>query len=448
MTDINRRAFSVTNRKIDPGRRPARGLRPDGTPDDNDRVEIGPTALAFREWARDGLEAPDLEAVRAYRLQRIRDELAKRDMAAALVWDPLSIRYATDTTNMQLWCTHNSTRACLVLTDGPVVLFDYPSALHLSDHLPLVDETRPAKTFFYFASGDRGPEFAERFTDEVEDLLRQHGGGNRRVAADKMETHGVRAFERRGIAVEDGQAVMEHARSVKSAEEIKAMRCAIHACETGMARMQEALEPGMTENDLWAILHAENIRRGGEWIETRLLASGPRTNPWFQECGPRVIGEGDIVAFDTDLVGPYGYCCDISRTWICGDARPTNEQRYLYQLAKEHIDANRSLLRAGLSFREFSEKSHRLPDEFLALRYGVVAHGVGLCDEYPSVNYPDHMDESGYDGHFEAGMCICVEAYVGAEGGSCGIKLEDQVLVTENGSEPLSHYPFESAFLD
>ena len=71
------------------------------------------------------------------------------------------------------------------------------------------------------------------------------------------------------------------------------------------------------------MLHAENIRRGGEWIETRLLASGPRTNPWFQECGAAVIEAGDIVAFDTDLIGPYGYCADISRTWLAGDGRPS-----------------------------------------------------------------------------------------------------------------------------
>ena len=61
-----------------------------------------------------------------------------------------------------------------------------------------------------------------------------------------------------------------------------------------------------------------------KWIETRLLASGPRTNPWFQECGPRLIQNNEIVAFDTDLIGCYGICIDISRTWWVGDARPTN----------------------------------------------------------------------------------------------------------------------------
>ena len=74
-----------------------------------------------------------------------------------------------------------------------------------------------------------------------------------------------------------------------------------------------SLEPGITENKLWSILHQTNIEMGGEWIETRLLTSGQRTNPWFQECSNRVIQKGDLVSFDTDLIGPNGYCSDTRR---------------------------------------------------------------------------------------------------------------------------------------
>ena len=221
------------------------------------------------------------------------------------------------------------------------------------------------------------------------------------------------------------------------------MRCAMVSCENAMREMRRTMCPGMTENDLWAVLHAENVKRGGEWIETRLLASGPRTNPWFQECGPRVMREGDIVAFDTDLIGPYGYCVDISRTWICGEARPTNEQREANEVAREHIATNLALLRPGLGFAEMSEKSHRLPERYRAGRYSVIAHGTGLCDEYPSIKYPEDWARSGYDGVFEPGMMVSVEVYAGAEGGSCGVKLEEQALVTETGHELISTYPLE-----
>ena len=112
---------------------------------------------------------------------------------------------------------------------------------------------------------------------------------------------GLRALEANGLEVEEGEVVMEHARVIKGPDEILAMRCGIHACEQSVHAMEEAAKPGMSEDAIWAVLHAANIERGGEWIETRLLASGPRTNPWFQECGPRIVQNNEIVAFDTDL---------------------------------------------------------------------------------------------------------------------------------------------------
>ncbi len=431
----------ITNRSTEIGK-----LSPISA-NDNDRVEIGPTSLAFDEWEALGLECPDLDAMRRYRLARIQAELARRDLAGVLLFDPLNIRYATDTSNMQVWITHNHARACFVATDGYIVLWDFHSCSHLSGYLPLVRELRSGASFFYMESGDQVESHAARFVDSVNDILREHAGGNRRIAVDKIEIAGLRALDRAGIEVHDGQEVMELARVIKGPDEIRAMRCSIASTEIAMGLMQQAGVPGITENDIWAVLHAENIRRGGEWIECRLLSTGPRTNPWFQECGPRVVENGDILAVDTDLVGPYGICADISRSWIIGDAEPTAEQKRLYRIAHEHIQVNMALLAPGVTLREITEKGHRLPEEFRPQRYGVMMHGVGLCDEYPCVRYPEDVEAHGYDAVLEPGMVLCVEAYIGAVGGREGIKLEDQVLVAETGYENLTRYPFEAALL-
>ena len=82
---------------------------------------------------------------------------------------------------------------------------------------------------------------------------------------------------------------------------------------------------------------------------------------------------GDMLAFDTDLVSTYGYCCDISRSWIVGDVAPTDEQKRLYQLAYDHVMTNIDRLQPGMSFADVTAKAHRLPEEFRALRY-VLAH--------------------------------------------------------------------------
>jgi len=425
--------------------RPA--LRPDGSPDDNNRVEIGPTALAFQEWQELGLVAPQLSRMREYRLQRIVEQLQQRDLAAVLLFDPLNIRYATDSTNMQLWITHNHARACLVTASGHMILWDFHNSDHLSAHLPLVKEVRHGASFFYFETGEFTPQHAKRFASEVADILLRHAGTNKRLAIDKIEIAGLRALDQLGMEISDGQAVMEQARLVKNVDEINAMRCSIASTEIALRKMQNASGPGVSENDIWAILHAENIRRGGEWIECRIMSTGPRTNPWFQESGPRIVEYGDMLALDTDLIGPYGICADISRSWLIGDADPTAEQKQLYQLAYEHMQINMQLLKPDLSFRELTEQSHRLPEAYRQQRYGVIMHGVGLCDEYPSIRYPEDYAGHGYDGILQAGMTLCVEAYVGAVGGKQGVKLEDQVLITETGFENLTHYPFEAKML-
>ena len=434
-----------SNRRIDPTRRAH--LKPDLTPDDNDRVEIGPTDLAFAEWKAAGIEAPDMPALREYRLSRLQEQIRKHDCDGLLLFDPLNVRYATDTTNMQLWIAHNAARACFVPPEGKVILWDFHNCEHLSAHLPLVGEVRHGASFFYFETGDKTEAAAAHFVDEVIDVMKSHGGANKRLAVDKIETPGYVRLVEKGIEIIEGQMLTEHARAIKNDNEIRAMRCAVHACEMAVEEMRYAMRPGVSENEMWAALHAGNIKRGGEWIETRILSSGPRTNPWFQECGPRIMQEGDMMAFDTDLVGTYGYCCDISRSWIVGDVAPTEEQKTLYKVAYEHVMTNIGLIKPGMSLAEMTAKAHRLPEEYRALRYGVLAHGVGLCDEYPCVRYPEDVEAHGYSGTFEPGMTLCVEAYIGAVGGLEGVKLEEQVLITETGCEMLSTYRYEDALL-
>ena len=415
----------------------------DNTPNDNDRIEIGPSQLAFDEWAVLDLPPPDLVALRQYRLERVKQQLRQRDYAGILLFDPLNLRYATDSANMQIWIAHNQARGCFIATDGPVVMFDFHNCEHLNQHLPLIDEVRNMTSFFYFLGGARSAEFAAKFTAEIDQLLRQHGAGNRRLAVDKLEIVGVRALDRAGIEIMDGMELMETAREIKNHNEIRAMKCAVAACEATLVEFEHAMQPGISENELWAYLHFGNIKRGGDWIETRILSSGPRTNPWMSECGPRIIQDGDMVALDTDLIGVYGYCVDMSRTWVVGEVKATAQQKQLFQVAHEHIMEDMALLKPGLTFKELTFGGNQLDQKYRRQQYGVKYHGVGLCDEYPAIMYPENWESSGYDGVLQPGMCLCVEAYIGEVGGKEGVKLEEQVLITETGYELLTLFPHD-----
>jgi Xaa-Pro aminopeptidase len=218
------------------------------------------------------------------------------------------------------------------------------------------------------------------------------------------------------------------------------MKAAIEVAEKGVSKMRSDLKPGMTEDELWSILHKTNIENGGEWIECRILSSGERTNPWMQESSNKVIQQGEIVAFDTDMVGPYGYCADISRAFVVGN-KFNDEQKKLYSMARKQIDHNFRLIKPGISFKEFINKSWVLPDEYYGNRYSCMVHGIGLCDEWPYIRYPtDRGEESGI---FEKNMTITLESYIGKVGGKEGVKLEQQYLIGENGLELMSHHPLE-----
>lgn len=408
---------------------------------ENHHINLGPGPELEKQWTEAGLELPDLPAMRSYRFERTVEMLHRFGYDGAIVSDPMNIRYVSDSTNMQLWIMHNASRFAWVGADRSMIVWEFDDCEFLPGHNPLVDEIRPATTPTYYLAGPRYEEHAKAWAAEMVDVMREHvGSGTPRIAIDQLHYSSFKALEAAGVRIENGQELMESAREIKSRDEIRAMRCAIHACEASMAEMHEAMEPGMTERELWSMLHAGNIKRGGEWIETQLLASGPRTVPWMQEASSRVIEKGDIVAYDTDMVGPYGMMCDISRTWIAGDVAPTAEQDYLYNLSLDQLEQNAELLQPGMSFHDLSIRA-TLPsiDDFF--HYSVFFHGVGQCDEYPKIPLAHQWDAVGWDGHLEPGMVLTAESYVGRRSGGEGVKLEEQYLVTEAGPEKLSSYP-------
>ena len=398
---------------------------------------LGPGADLEAEWVAAGLELPDLVGMREYRLARLRRQLDQMGYDGAILWDPMNIRYATDTTNMQVWAGHFPSRYCWVGADGSLILWDFFECEFLSGHSPNVSEVRSADAPTYFLAGPRYEEASRRWANEMLDdpATRRGQATNRGRQSQPARSRQAGA----GVTLGSGQN-RGAAWSTKGPDEIKAMRCPVHACETTMAEMGRVC-PGMSERDL-SMLHAGNIRRGGEWIETQILSSGPRTNPWMQEVSSRIIEDGDLVAYDTDLVGAYGMMCDISRTWLAGDGKPSAQQQNTYDLARHQIEHNLELLTPGRTFHELTHQSWMPPVEDYR-HYCVNYHGVGQCDEFPEITFPHMWDKIGWDGVLEPGMVLTVEAYVGPRDGGEGVKLEEQVLVTENGPDRLSNAVFE-----
>jgi len=387
----------------------------------------------------------DMQTLRAYRLGRVKEKLRENGIALAVLNDPISVRYTTGYRNWSLFQTHVITYYLFVSPTGPTILYGYAEK---ESPLETIDEVRAGAPMSYFNSGPHWEDGARKFAADVTDYLKLYCDGDHKVGIERFSPSAALALLDRKAEIVDVSWVIEQARIIKSAEEILCMNYAMAVAEAGIARMREACRPGITEEALWAVLHEANISLGGEWIEARLLCAGDRTNPWGQEASSRLISAGELVAFDTDLVGPFGYCADVSRTLYCGPGRPTPHQRDIYKLALEELEHNLELIRPGVAFGDFSRRAFKVPDQFLANRYTCLAHGLGMCDEYPKIAHPLDWSRRGYDGVIQPGMVLCLESYIGEEGGFEGVKLEEQVVVTDTGYQRMSRFPFENEFLD
>ena len=384
--------------------------------------------------------AVDDARMHRYRMGRLLGEMRALDVALCVMVSPISLRYALDYRNYALFMSHIPS-TCLLLTEEG----EYRLDSAFDQEIP-ASRKAPGQPISFMYGGRELDHYARLFADDIVDYMAEQGISGRRIAVEYINPSIVQALEKRGVEVIDGVRITEQARLIKSEDEINCIRWAVAVAEHGADRLHQALRPGVSELQLWGLLNYANLANNGDWHDGRMLASGPRINPWLQEASPRKVEAGDLVGFDTDMIGPRGYFADLSRTFFCGPGRPSRRQKEVYRLAMAEIEHNLTLVRPGMAFSEFQARAYPVPEEFQANAYPCILHGVGMCDEYPHLN-PSFRGPVPYEDTIQPGMVLCIESYMGASGESVGVKLEQQVLVTEDGYELLTRFPFEDALL-
>ncbi|KAJ3543725.1 hypothetical protein NM208_g3420 [Fusarium decemcellulare] len=412
-----------------------------------ERTDLSGIALLDRAPESEGI---DLKSVRLYRQGQVRKQMVKYGVDAVILSDPVNIRYATGTRNMQVFSMRNAPSRYLLLTANRSILFEFTGCLHLADGYETVDEVRPSKTASFVAAGPDIEEREKTWAAEMSELITQVVGkptSDITVGLERLNANTAIALKDSGLRIADAQRPVEMARAIKSPEELKCVIASLRATEVAVGKLREAVRPGLTENELWSVLHKSVIEQNGDYCETRLLSAGQRTNPWFQETASYRIRENELVALDTDVIGCHGYFSDFSRTFHSGPDPPTEEQKELYRVAYEQVNHNMNILKPGMTFRDYADQAWDIPDKYYAHRYYLSAHGCGLTGEYPYLYHRGDFPDAGYDGVIQPGMVICVESYIGEEGGTQGVKLEQEVLITNAGIEVLSEFPFEESLL-
>lgn len=385
------------------------------------------------------------DELRRQRRARLIEVMRRDDIPALLTADPFSIRYATDTRNMMVHGLTGPDRLALVVHDGTVVLWEFAGCEHLVGDRDDITEVRIAPGL----SAKKTPAFraeAASLAGEVAELLRPMLGADVRIACDGLGTPVTDALRRRGVELLDGVDLMQRTMMIKQPAEIAAMREAVAVTETATEELRAAIEPGRTEQEVWAEFHRALIAGGGEFVVTRLLQSGVRTFPYFQEASDHRLAAGELVCFDTDAVARHGYSVDFSRTFLCGD-ESTTRQRMLHALALEQLEHNAAGLAPGRSFEEFARRAFEVPEPHREHGYYQLAHGLGLAGGHPNIPRADGATYA-LPGSFEPGMVICVESYIGDPATRQGVKLEDQYLITDDGAEAMSTYPLDARLHD
>jgi len=385
----------------------------------------------------------DMPALRANRRARLQQMMRHHDIPICLFFNPANIRYATGTDIMGVWTATTLARSCLIAAEGDPIIFEYKTSIHVSQKL--VHDVRPAISWQY--AGTQGAARARRWAGQVKDAMAELGCAGAPLAVDKLDGFGFLALTDAGIRITDPSPATVDAREIKTPEEVQLMVLNGAIADVMFAEFEAAIRPGIREYELLAVLSDTLLRNHGEFIFTRLVASGTNTNPWMSEAHDKLVQPSDLVGIDTDANGYEGYVLDVSRTFLCGDEGSAG-QKEAYRIAYDCVNGMRELMKPGMTFEEFSHAAPKLPEAYVNGRYGTMVHQAGLEDEGPGIPYPqDLRDDSPGQRVIQENMVFCLECYAGKDAAPYGVKLEDQVLVTKDGAVALNTYPFEKKLL-
>lgn len=386
----------------------------------------------------------DSARLRRGRLAKVQREMAARQIGALVLTDIVNIRYCTGVAVMPLWTAVNIAHYVIVAVTGDPVIFEYGGAEFRQR--AFWPDVRPSMFWQARVTDSDSPGKAAVWAKQVRDVLMERGLAGERIGIDVLDFNGYAALQALGLVLTDADRAMSAARIIKLPDEVELMRRSCAVAEAALRDMEQAIRPGITENELLATFWHRVLAQGGEHCFTRLIVSGHKTNPWFHEADDKPVETGDLVAIDTDMIGPEGYVADFSRTFLCGEL-PNPAQIEAYRVAHDFVQGCAALIRPGLAFSDFVARCPALPAAYREQAYGVIIHGIGVDDESPNIPLPGDPYTEMPEGEFQEDMVLAVECYAGKVGARDGVKLEDEVWVSAGGPVVLSRYPFDAKLL-
>ena len=400
-----------------------------------DRFARGPFHVGYERRV-------DLDALRQKRIAKADEQRRQAGLDALLVWKDENCRYLTDL-RPQLIAGKTTALNGALLVEGraPIVFCSGGERDRIDRTMPWVKEVHTIPII------EEKALVAGLIRDILGPVLREHRLTDAKLGLDESNMVFYKALTNHfpKMKVEDGDTPMQQARLVKLDEEIALIEEATAIADAVCATATAAVADGVRECEVAGEAMRTLFRLGGEYahVMTPFVASGEHMAPPHRICSDKLIRHGDVVFID--IGGAWcGYFGDMARTVICGEA--SKEQRKIYIAVYEGLQAGIAEMRPGRTNKDAADAvikaadKHGLGGRFLSLFIG---HGVGI-----GANEPPYIGETlpgapTYE--FKPGMVFAVEPLIWVEGvrGGGGVRLEEMVLVTENGPHVMSRAPFD-----
>jgi Xaa-Pro dipeptidase len=397
--------------------------------------------------AVDWEERVNTDRLRTYRLGRARAALDGSELGAVLLFDFNNIRYVTST-HIGEWARDKMTRYALLTRGGEPHLWDFGSAAkHHRLHCPWLppENIRGGMIGLRGAVAPDAGLFA-RAAREVKEILVAEGVAGMPLGVDIMEPPMLAALEDEGVTIRDAQQVMLDAREVKSRDEITLLNTACAMVDGAYQLIAERLKPGVRESDLVAEVTKLLFDLGAEHVDNINAVSGERCSPHPHVFSDRIIRPGDQAFFD--IIQTFvGYKTCYYRTFVVG--RASDAQRDAYKQAREWIDASIELMRPGVTTDRVAAVWPRAEAfgfssemEAFGLQFG---HSVGLfLHERPIISRLNSLE---HPVEIKEGMVIALETYCPAKDGYSAARIEEEVVVTDDGPVVITKFPSDELFV-
>ena len=392
-------------------------------------------------------ERVNFDRLRDYRIGRVRSALAESELGALLCFDVNNIRYTTST-QIGEWVRDKVARYSLLTRSGEPMIWDFGSAAkHHRIYAPWLqpENSRPGMLGL---RGSVAPEagFFDSAAREIKSLLDDAGVGDQPVGIDIVELPMLFALQRLGVDVRDGQQVMLNARAIKSSDEIILLSTSAAMVDGAYQLISEILKPGIRENEIVGQVNEFLYGAGSDDVEAINAVSGERCSPHPHNFSDRMIRPGDQAFFD--IIQSYnGYRTCYYRTFSVGKA--TTSQKDAYKSAREWIDVGIEVIKPGVTTDQIALSWPKATDfgfpnemEAFGLQFG---HGLGMAlHERPIISRLNSIENPV---RLEVGMVFALETYCPASDGYSAARIEEEIVVTEDGPRVITLFPADELFV-